>query len=189
MALWSLPEAVRIKVNPGDATVKKISLNAEDALGERFASWVFTNTALEKNKESAYELQLSDWCNPEMNAIYPIQINSIRFDMGASKKGQAFSIDVPAFEAVYSQFGGVTENIINSDMAVVYPNPVQAGEAFTVETEGNAKVNVYALNGEMVMSTAVDGTAVVSTQGLAAGVYFVNVVAKDSIKTTKLIIK
>ena len=189
MVIWSLPEAIRIKVNPGESQIKKISMNAENALGERIASWVFTADALEKNKESVFELKLSDWCNPAMNATYPIQINSVRFDMGASKKGTAFSISVPAFEAIYPQFGGVAQNIINSDMAVVYPNPVNAGEAFTVEVEGKAEVNVFALNGEKVLSTIVEGTSAVSTQGLATGVYFVNVVAEDAIKTSKLIIK
>ncbi len=189
MVLWSLPESVRIKVNPGDATVKKISMNAENALGERIASWVFTNTAVEKNKESVYELQLSDWCDPKVQAIYPIKINSIRFDMGVSKKGNKFMISVPAFEAVYPQFGGVSSDIIPSSCINVYPNPVKAGEAFLVAVDGQASVEVFALNGVKAMSMMVDETSAVSTQGLTAGIYFVKIADGTTVKTAKLIVE
>ena len=189
MVVWSLPEAIKITVNPGDATIKKISMNAENALGERIASWAFTTETLAQNTPSTYELKLADWCNPNDLGIYPIQINSLRFDMGASKKDAKFTISVPAFEGVYPLFGGVESNTVAEQGIKVYPNPVKVGEAFNVAVEGQAMVEVFAMNGMKVLSTMIDGASAVSTQGLHAGIYFVKVVAENSVKTAKLIVK
>ena len=189
MVVWSLPESIKITVNPGDAQVKKISMNAENALGERITSWVFTTEMLAKNTASTYELKLTDWCDPTQIGIYPIQINSIRFDMGASKKDSKFTISVPSFEAVYPLFGGVETNTVVEKAIKVYPNPVKAGETFNVAVEGNALVEVFAMNGTKVLSTMIEGADAVSTQGLTAGIYFVKVVAENSVKTAKLIVE
>lgn len=187
--VWGMPSSIRIKVNPGETTIKKISMNAENAIGDRVASWVFTTNELPKNKESVYELKISDWCDAEQLAVYPIKINSLRFDMGPSKKDSKFTITVPGFEALYPKFGGIATNIIAPDVASIYPNPIKAGESFNVEVEGKAEVNIYSLNGAKVLSTIVEGTTAVSSQGLTAGVYFVTVAADGAVKTAKLIVE
>ena len=189
MVIWSLPEVVRIRVNPGNATIKKISMNAENALGERMTSWVFTTTELAKNTESSFEVNLNEWCDPKDTGIYPIQINSLRFDMGVSAKDTPFTISVHGFEAGYPQLGGIENNFVAAENINVYPNPVKAGEAFNVAVEEQATVEVFALNGAKVLSTTVEGTSAVSTQGLTAGVYFVKVADNDSAKTAKLIVE
>ncbi len=189
MTVWSLVEGIRIKVNPGEATVKKISMNAENALGERMPSWVFTDKQLEKNKESVFELNLSEWSDVNDIAIYPIKISSIRFDMGVSKKDSKFTIPVPGFEAVYPQMGGVESNTIAKESFCIYPNPVHVGEAFTVMADGLASVEIFALNGAKVLSTIIEGQTSLSIDSLNAGIYLVKVITENSAKTVKLVVK
>lgn len=188
MTIWGLPESVRIKVNPGDATIKRISMSAENALGERIGAWEFTNSPVPGKAESSYELKI-DWCDISNVAVYPITINALRFDMGASKKGQEFAIEVPSFEAIYPLYGGISSSIIAPDNANVYPNPVNAGEAFSVDVEGNAVVDVYSLNGQKVLTANVDGPTSFTTEGMTAGIYFVTVKNDNGVKTAKLIVK
>lgn len=187
--VWSLPESFRITVNPGDATIKKISMNAENAKGERMPSWVFSTSELAKNSNSTFTLDLKEWSDVQDATIYPIKINSVRFDMGASKKGVAFTINVPEFAAVYPQFGGVAENIVAQNAVKVYPNPIAVGENVNVINEGKAVVLVYALNGMQVLKQNIEGNAVLPTDGLPAGIYLVKVVAENETFASKLIIK
>ena len=109
--------------------------------------------------------------------------------MGASKKGQEFAIEVPSFEAIYPLYGGISSSIIAPDNANVYPNPVNAGEAFSVDVEGNAVVDVYSLNGQKVLTANVDGPTSFTTEGMTAGIYFVTVKNDNGVKTAKLIVK
>ena len=109
--------------------------------------------------------------------------------MGVSKKDVNYTISVPGFEALYPKFGGIATNIIAPEIASVYPNPVKAGETFNVEVEGEAVVNVYALNGTKVLTANIEGTTALSTQGMTAGVYFVTVASDEVVKTAKLVVE
>lgn len=187
--VWSLPESFRITVNPGMVTIKKISMNVENAKGERMPSWVFTNETLANNTNSTFILNLKEWCDIQDATVYPIKINSVRFDMGASKKDDSFTIDVPEFTAVYPQFGGVAENIVAQNAVKVYPNPVAMGERVNVAYEGHAVVGVYALNGAQVLHQEIDGNSLISTRNIPAGIYLIKVVSENETFTSKLIIK
>ena len=57
------------------------------------------------------ELNLSDNLDLTDIGVYPLTVNTLRLDMGASAKGQAFEILVPGFEAVYSAGGGSVAGI------------------------------------------------------------------------------
>lgn len=187
--LWSLPEAIRIKINPGDADIKKITIKAENALGESNTAWVFTDKPLPKNQESAFTLNLSDWCDINNVAIYPIRLNSMNFSMGASSKGKAFTVLVSGLEGLYPHFSGVEQNTITHAAVSLYPNPVEAGSDVNVINQGNATVSVYALNGTQVLQQAIEGNAAISTDGMATGIYLVKVTTADATHTSKLIVR
>lgn len=91
------------------------------------------------------ELNLSDNLDLTDIGVYPLTVNTLRLDMGASAKGQAFEILVPGFEAVYSAGGGSVAGIEAAQGVRVYPNPVKAGEAVTVEADGEANVQILLL--------------------------------------------
>ena len=71
----------------------------------------------------------------------------------------------------------------------VYPNPVKAGEAVTVEADGEANVQIFTLGGAVAAQAEINGTAAVSTEGLQAGMYLVRVTTTNGVSTAKLIVK
>ena len=182
--VWSLPEGLRISVNPGEVSMKKVSVTAMNALGELASSWAFTETELPKNQVSTFNLSFKDIWDLNDIAIYPITITTLRFDLGTSSKGTAYEIQVPTYAAVYTDPSGVNE-VVSSGTVKLYPNPVAAG--MPVQLGMTADVEVYNLNGTLVSSQkAVDA---IITETLTAGIYVVRIVDGDKIATTKLIIK
>lgn len=187
--VWSLPEKLRVRINPGNATVKKVSSTLTDAYGKVYSAWAFTTDELPKNTVSTLELKLSDNLDLTDIGVYPLTVNTLRLDMGASAKGQAFEILVPGFEAVYSAGGGSVAGIEAAQGVRVYPNPVKAGEAVTVEADGEANVQIFTLGGAVAAQAEINGTAAVSTEGLQAGMYLVRVTTTNGVSTAKLIVK
>ena len=182
--VWSLPEGLRISVNPGEVSMKKVSVTAMNALGELASSWAFTETELPKNQVSTFNLSFKDIRDVDDVAIYPITITTLRFDLGTSSKGTAYEIQVPTYAAVYTDPSGVNE-VVSSGTVKLYPNTVAAG--VPVQLGMIADVEVYNLNGALVSNQkAVDAIA---TEGLTAGIYVVRIVDGDKMATTKLIIK
>ena len=186
--IWSLPEKIRIRINPGDASVKKISMSASNALGEKVPTWTIDETELPKNQESQVEASLSDNFDISDIGIYPITIHSLRLDMNKSEKGKEFEIQIPGFEAVYSA-GSSIGSLPAANAARVYPNPVASGAAVTVVSDGAAAVELYTLGGVLVNRISIDGTATIATDNLSKGMYVVKVSDNDSVKIAKLIVK
>lgn len=182
--VWSLPEGLRISVNPGEVPVKKVSVTAMNALGELASSWAFTETEFPKNELSTFSLSFKDIWDLSDVAIYPITITTLRFDLGTSAKGTAYEIQVPAYSALYTDPSGVNE-VVNNGTVKLYPNPVATGTPVQLGT--TADVEVYNLNGALVSSQK--AVEAIATENLSAGVYVVTVKAEGSVKTAKLIVR
>lgn len=187
MKVWSLPDKIRLTVNPGNATINKVSAAASDALGTNTTTWTATETTLPQNTESTVEFDLKDFTNPDDIAVYPITINAIRFGMGASAKNTEFEIQIPKFEAVYNSAQGAV-NTITAPKAIIYPNPAAAGQTVNVITNEKAKVEVFALNGALVSSQNCNGNCQIATSNLR-GMYIVKVTTAGGVKTAKLIVR
>ena len=185
--IWSLPTKLQVRINPGEAIVKRVSANISNALGEKVTSWTITDSELPKNEESVLAVNLSDNFNLEDIGIFPITVNSLRLDMGKSDKDKNYQIAVPGFEAVY-EAGGAVETI-ETDALRIYPNPVVAGQPFSVEAEGNAVVQVFSLSGAKLMETPVCGRSLIPTADMAPGIYIIKASAENNSKTSKLIVR
>ena len=187
--VWSLPEKLRVRINPGDATVKKVSSTLTDAYGNVYSAWTYTSDELPKNTVSTFDLDLSANLDMTDIGVYPITVNTLRLDMGASAKGQTFEILVPGFEAVYAAGSGSVSNVAAAQGVRVYPNPVKSGEAVTVEADGDAMVQIFTLGGAVAAQVEINGTATVATDGLQAGMYLVRVASANGVYASKLIVK
>ena len=104
--IWSLPEKLRIRINPGDAKISKITATAKNALGVIESVWTATELSVPNNEETEYYFNVKDWCDPTDIAVYPITLEKLRFAMSGSVAGKAYEISVPKFEAIYSQQAG-----------------------------------------------------------------------------------
>ncbi len=189
LKLWSLPDTLRLRINPGNAEVKGISVSMTANSGVKEV--VAHKEPLEKNKENVINIATSSWTDAEDMFTYPISLGYIYFTMGSSTAGTEYVIDVPGIETVYDGFGvgGVDEVGVNdAGKAYAYPNPVQAGEDVTVFTgnadDTEAAMEVFNIAGQKVAdvkASASYGKAALPTSSLQAGVYFVKV-GKSTIK-------
>ena len=182
--VWSLPEGLRISVNPGEAPVKKVSVTAMNAQGELASAWAFTETALPANQVSTFNLSLKDIWDIDDVTIYPITITTLRFDLGTSTKGTSYEIQVPTYAAVYTDPSGV-ESVESGKTIKLYPNPVATG--MPVQLGTTADVEVYNLNGALVSSQ--QAVEAIATETLSAGIYVVKVNTEGDVRTAKLIIR
>ena len=190
--IFGLPYAIRVKINPGDAEIKKVSFTAKNALEGNYASHTMSEETLPKNTESVLELPLSDWCNPNDIGIYPIEFTELRFGMGASAKGTQFTIKYE-LEALYESNGGITAATIASNNLKLYPNPVATSNVtLRLADTAQAQIAVYNAAGAKVLDRAADfsgGSYTMNVADLAPGLYFVRVKTDAGVEVSRMIVK
>ena len=98
--LWSLPDMIRVRVNPGEAPVKNFVFGLR-ANGGGMIYHTITPAAITANKEMVVDLPTADWCTATDMANYPISLISIQLNMNASKAGQVYDMHFRGFETVY----------------------------------------------------------------------------------------
>ena len=189
--VYGLPEKLRIRINPGNATVKKVAISVGNALGSKNSSLVFVEKELPKNQVSDIDLPLDKWMDSDDIGCYPLTIYSLRLDMGVSEKSTSYEILVPGFEAVYGGESGVGDIIAGKKISV-YPNPVDGGR-FTVNVPDNTdscRVALFNNAGMMVQSGIYEGNVLsVETGELQQGLYYVRIQTDNGIYVSKIIIK
>ena len=182
--IWSLPEKLKIKINPGDTKISKITATAKNALGVMQSVWTATASDVPNNQFSEFEFNLTDWCDPEDIAVYPITLEKLRFTTSGSVANKEYEIIVSNFEAVYNYKQGGIEDI-NANTLKIYPNPVNSGESVNIEVAESTNLSVFSLSGTKLVDTVINGNCSFSTEGFAPGIYLV----KLGTQTTKLIVK
>lgn len=166
--IWSLPEKLRIRINPGDAKISKITATAKNALGVIESVWTATESSVPNNEETEYYFNVKDWCDPTDIAVYPITLEKLRFAMSGSVAGKAYEIRVPKFEAIYSQQqGGIVENTVSSGLKVYSSN----GE-IVVDADSETVIYVSSIDGRCATYKVPSGETRLS--GFSNGVYIVN---------------
>lgn len=190
MTTYSLPYGLRLEVNPGDALVKKVTLTTITRKKERVTVTFFDDAnGLPKNTSTMLYANFNDFINAEDNTNYPLQFNTLRFDMGASASGTDFTVQVPRFEQLYGDPSGVESVTTTSATLRLYPNPVTAGEPVTIEAEGDVLVEIYNINGVKVANHKISGTSAISTDNLSSGIYIVKVSGEEILMVGRLIVK
>ena len=110
--LWSLPDAIRIRFNPGEAPVKNVVLSLRPN-GQKVSYHTLTPDTVIAGKMIELELPTASWM---MN--YPITLNNIQLNMGTSKTGMKYTIDFDGFETVYNAIPAENKGDINGDGVV-----------------------------------------------------------------------
>ncbi len=191
--VWSMPKALRVAINPGDATVKRISMTMTAGDGTTYPSVNLTDAELPANQMSTFDLDLSTVFDIDDVTSYPLTVNSFRLDLGKSEKGKTFDILVPEFCALYNDYGSVANVAAKADGLRLYPNPVADGALHvTAAGAGVAKIEVFNNSGALLLSQTADfatGAATINVASLQAGVYFLRVVSADGAKVGKFIVK
>ena len=193
--IWSLPDKIKVRINPGNATFSKITfkLNATGAQAKNIAFEEFTADA---NGEYTFEIPVSDIGDTNDIGIYPITFKSGIFAI-TGKTGVDYSFDITSLEAIYDNMPSGIEAIASGKQGntpTLSPCPVQAGEPVSV-TVGNNTGTAYAIHtvsGSTVAAgtaTPVDGKISIPTTGLSSGVYIVTVTDNGTQASTRLTVK
>ena len=119
--LWSLPDTLRVRLNPGEAPVKNVvfGLRANDS-GISYAT--VTPDQLVPNKVNVIDLPISSWIDADDMGNYPIKLSSVQLNMEASEVGKEYTMRFLSFETVY--------------------NVVPPEEGMTGDVNGDGRVNV-----------------------------------------------
>jgi len=99
--LWSLPDTVRVRVNPGDVIIKGVTLGMRADDGKISYQTIASDT-LPLNTISTLDLPTDSWIDADDMANYPLHLSSMQFTMGAPTAGQEYTVDFVAFETIYS---------------------------------------------------------------------------------------
>ncbi len=99
--IYSLPEAIRIRINPGESTVKAITVNIRANNAVRAETKEFKSLSLTANAENVLEFNISDLLDTNDIGIYPIEFTSFALQLGG-KASTDYKVEIPGVEAVYS---------------------------------------------------------------------------------------
>ena len=115
--LWSLPDAIRIRFNPGEAPVKNVVLSLRPN-GQKVSYHTLTPDTVIAGKMIELELPTASRIDAADMMNYPITLNNIQLNMGTSKTGQKYTIDFDGFETVYNAIPAENKGDINGDGVV-----------------------------------------------------------------------
>lgn len=194
ITLWSLPDTLRLRMNPGEAKVNAVTFSLETANGLK--ENVKLTPTFEAGKYTNVDVPMDTWCDPSNIAVYPIKLNYIYFTMGSSSAGQEYVLDCPGFENVYASFvasGGVNQVSADKGFGLVKTSLVQ-GEPLTLHFDkaGAASVLVYNAAGQKVEAATVQaeaGVAQVAASSLSQGIYFVSITQNGENSVERIIVK
>ena len=115
--LWSLPDAIRIRFNPGEAPAKNVVLSLRPN-GQKVSPHTLTPDTVIAGKMIELELPTASWIDAADMMNYPITLNNIQLNMGTSKTGMKYTIDFDGFETVYNAIPAENKGDINGDGVV-----------------------------------------------------------------------
>ena len=117
LRLWSLPDAIRITLNPGEAPVKNVVFSLRPN-GQKVSYQTLTPDTVIAGKTITLELPTSLWIDAADMKNYPIALNNIQLNMGTSTTGKQYTIDFKGLETVYDAIADTPKGDINADGVV-----------------------------------------------------------------------
>ena len=117
LRLWSLPDAIRIRFNPGEAPINNVVLGLRSN-GQGITYQTLTPDTLIAGKPVVLELPTAAWMEATDMSNYPIVLSTIQLNMGTSTTGKKYTIDFEGFETVYNAIPEERKGDINGDGVV-----------------------------------------------------------------------
>ena len=117
LRLWSLPDAIRIRFNPGEAPINNVVLGLRSN-GQGITYQTLTPDTLIADKPVVLELPTAAWMEATDMSNYPIVLSTIQLNMNPSATGKKYTIDFEGFETVYNAIPEERKGDINGDGVV-----------------------------------------------------------------------
>lgn len=99
--LWSLPDTLRVRLNPGNATVKSMTFTLRSPIGNA-VNYVVTPEAVPQNQETTFAVPTSAWTDASDMLKYPITLSTIQVNMDKPAKGVQNTMLFNGIECVYN---------------------------------------------------------------------------------------
>ena len=189
LAIWSRPDSIELQLNPGNATIKQITIQVSPSQGAKASNITITPT-LTANTVNRIAIPVSELADITDAGIYPLTINaiSVYFSDAVNTVGH---IEIPHIYGVYTAISpdaGV-DNIVAdnaNDALIIAPNPVEAGAVVTINASSQASYTIFNAAGAMIANGYGNQIA---TNGLSNGIYIVSVLDNGLQRTARLVIK
>lgn len=107
IVLWSLPDTLRVRINPGDAPVTGVTF-ALRPCGGKISYVAVTPEAVPANVETTIDLPIDQWIDADDIGNYPITLSYVQITMGKSTAGQEYTMLIPGLEVIYKNAPIVT---------------------------------------------------------------------------------
>ena len=98
--LWSLPDTLRVRLNPGEAPVKSLTFGVRSN-GGGINYCVVTPEVVNPNVVNTFDVATDSWMNTDDMGNYPIHLSSIQVGMGTSTTGKQYTMEFAGVETIY----------------------------------------------------------------------------------------
>ena len=189
LPIWSRPDSIELQLNPGDATIKQITIQVTPSQGAKAANLTITPT-LTPNVVNRIAIPVGDVADITDAGIFPLTINaiSVYFSDAVNTVGH---LEMPHIYGVYKAIApdagveGIEADKV-AQVLVPVPNPVDAGAVVEINASENATYAIYNAAGALVAKGYGNKLA---TSNLVSGIYVVSVVDDNVTRTARLVIK
>ena len=195
VALYSLPDTVKLVFNPGDINVHKLSMRfKENNGGIQTINKEFTS--FEKNKDNTISLALSDLMEHSNDrGAYPLFFNFMQFSIGGAGmvSQKSYDLEIKQFALIYKN---VATSIVNPVLerrgkpVVTMAAGKGAQVALDLDKEENVRVEVASAAGSVVRQSywgrIKSGTYMLPLNGLPNGLYIITVYHGKKHSTVKV---
>lgn len=175
--LYSLPDTLRIHINPGEAKVKTFSCTLKLPSKKTVAVDL---PIPEANKENICDIAFPDVLGDVFDiANYPLVLSHFTLGMDINTLGQNYRIDIPAVELVYNYYN---ENA--SDVQTIEGKSLDLSVSGRTILLGKAvdRVELYNVSGCLVSLT--ENSNHISAPGI--GMYIVRIVTEGKVFSQKI---
>ena len=98
--LWSLPDTLRVRLNPGEAPITGVTF-ALRPNGGKISYEAVTPDSIPAGVESTIDLPIDQWIDADDMGNYPIKLTYIQLSMNKSTVGQQYTVLIPGLEVIY----------------------------------------------------------------------------------------
>ena len=108
--IYSLPDAIEVDINPGEAGIKQLALVVQPANVAKTISPVTKDVTLTASQKNTVRFEVSDFVNPSDLAVFPLTFKTISI-VSTDKSGTSCHVEIPAIRAIYNNYSSVQDII------------------------------------------------------------------------------
>lgn len=112
LKIWSLPDALKITINPGEANISTLKITGKANNG---SAKDYIISSIPQNISSEYEIPVSIFGDVNDIGIYPISLTGINIVLSGATVGTSHNILFQKLEAVYNNVPSGIEGIITDN--------------------------------------------------------------------------